>query len=107
MALHDILPPDHLACWKLFVSACQIYCQSVISFVDIEKAREYMDAFFRSAESLYGPQFLTLMNTHLHLHLPGLFRIMVHATVSGCSVLKGIMASSVNSTSTSNLLKSS
>lgn len=88
MALHDILPPDQLACWKLFISACQIYCQSVISLVDIEKAREYLDGFFRSAESLYGPQFLTL-NTHLHLYLP---RIMVYATVSGYSVLKGIMA---------------
>jgi len=40
MALHNILPPDHLACCKSFVSTYQIYRQSVISLVDIEKARE-------------------------------------------------------------------
>ena len=73
IVLHDILPSEHLACWKLFVSACQIYCNSVISLTDIEKARECMDAFFRSAEQLYGSQFLTL-NIHLHLHLPECFQ---------------------------------
>lgn len=51
---------------------CQIYCSSCISIVDIEKAHEYMDAFFRSAEVLYGAKFLTL-NTHLHLHLAECF----------------------------------
>ena len=54
------------------MSACQIYCSSCISIVDIEKAHEYMDAFFRSAEVLYGAKFLTL-NTHLHLHLAECF----------------------------------
>ena len=72
LMLHDILPPEHLACWKLFVSACQIYCSSFVSIVDIEKAQEYMNAFFQSAETLYGAKFLTL-NTHLHLHLAECF----------------------------------
>ena len=68
LVLHDILPSEHLACWRLFVSACQIYCSPVISVSSIEKAHEYMDSFFRLAENLYGAQFLTI-NTHLHLHL--------------------------------------
>jgi len=72
LMLHDILPPEHLACWKLFVSACQIYCSSFVSIDDIEKAQEYMNAFFQSAETLYGAKFLTL-NTHLHLHLAECF----------------------------------
>ena len=68
IVLHDILPAEHVACWKLFVSACQIYCNSFVSLQDIEKAGEYMDAFFRSAEQLCGSKLLTL-NMHLHLHL--------------------------------------
>ena len=52
MVLHDILPAEHLACWKMFVSACTIYCSSVISLVDIDKASELMDEFFREAERL-------------------------------------------------------
>lgn len=38
IVLHDILPSEHTTCWKLFVSACQIYCSSVISLADIENA---------------------------------------------------------------------
>ena len=29
--LHDILPRDHLHCWWLFVQACYIVCQPIIS----------------------------------------------------------------------------
>lgn len=73
IVLHDILPAEHVACWKLFVSACQIYCSSFVSLQDIEKAGEYMDAFFRSAEQLYGSKLLTL-NMHLHLHLSDCYK---------------------------------
>jgi len=73
LVLQDILPAEHLACWKLFVSACRIYCSYVITLVDIDKASELMSEFFRTAERLYGPTFLTF-NTHLHLHLPQCFK---------------------------------
>jgi len=97
MVLHDILPPDHLACWKLFLSPCQIYCQSVISLVDIEKARVYGCIFQTSRKSLWA----TIFNFE-HASTPLFARIMVHATVSGYS---GIMASLVNFIQTSNQLK--
>lgn len=66
ICLHDILPADDLECWHLFVSACKIYCSSVITINDINLAHSLMKRFFITAESLYGPKFLTL-NTHLHL----------------------------------------
>ena len=73
ITLHDILPRDHLACWQLFVSACSIYCSSIISLDDIDRANDLMHQFFRTAERIYGPSFLTF-NTHLHLHLHECYR---------------------------------
>ena len=57
VTLHDILPSEHLACWKLFVSACQIYCSSVISLADIEKARECMESFLDQQSDYMGHNF--------------------------------------------------
>ena len=68
ICLHDFLPAADLECWHLFVSACKIYCSSVITVNDIDQAHSLMKRFFITAESLYGPKFLTL-NAHLHLHL--------------------------------------
>ena len=73
IALHDILPTDYLVCWQLFISACSIYCSSIISLNDIERANDLMEQFFRAAERIYGPSFLTF-NTHLHLHLHQCYR---------------------------------
>ena len=33
-ALHGILPSEHLECWRHFVLACRILCQSTLSFDD-------------------------------------------------------------------------
>ena len=63
IVLNDILPAEHVACWKLFVSACQIYCMILRKLGNI----------FRSAEQLYGSKFLTL-NMHLHLHLSDCYK---------------------------------
>lgn len=68
ICLFDVLPVADLECWYLFVSACKIFCSSVITVNDIDVAHSLMKRFFITAESLYGPKFLTL-NTHLHLHL--------------------------------------
>ena len=73
LSLHDILPEQHPTCWHYFVSACTIYCSSTISTANIAKAHELMQKFFESAETLYGPRFLTL-NSHLHLHLNHCFK---------------------------------
>jgi len=73
ISLFDILPPDHLSCWKYFVAACKIYSSSVISLLEIDKAHEFMCKFFVAAEQLYGPRFLTI-NSHLHLHLSSCYK---------------------------------
>ena len=68
ICLYDFLPEADLDCWHLFVSACKIFCSSVITVDDIDEAHSLMKRFFIAAESLYGPKFLSL-NAHLHLHL--------------------------------------
>ena len=73
IALQDILPNEHLECWQKYVSACNIYCSSVVTLDDLNLANEFMTSFFTSAESLYGPSFLTI-NTHLHLHLQDVYK---------------------------------
>ena len=30
VAFHDILPPEHIACWELFVSACTTLCSQLL-----------------------------------------------------------------------------
>ena len=52
-----VLPAEHVACWKLFVSASQIYCNSFVSLHDIEKAGEYMDAFLDQQSNSMGQSF--------------------------------------------------
>ena len=68
IALHDILPPDHFKCWQLYISACNIYCSSVLTSNDIDTGDGLMKSFFIATESLYGSSFVTI-NLHLHLHL--------------------------------------
>ena len=68
ISLSDILPLEHLECWQLFVSACNIYSSSILMPNDIDHAHDLMCRFFATAEQLYGAKFLTI-NTHMHLHL--------------------------------------
>ena len=68
ISLSDILPLEHLECWQLFVSVCNIYSSSILMPNDIDHAHGLMCRFFATAEQLYGAKFLTI-NTHMHLHL--------------------------------------
>ena len=31
IALHNYLPPDDFNCWELYISACNIYCSSILT----------------------------------------------------------------------------
>ena len=73
IALHDIIPPDHLKCWELFVSACTILCSSTITLNEIDQAQKLLHEFLCSAETLYGSKFFTI-NTHLHLHYSNCYK---------------------------------
>jgi len=68
ISLFDILPSEHLSCWKYFVSACKIYSSPAVSLIEIDQAHDSMCKFFLAAEQLYGPRFLTIYS-HVHLHL--------------------------------------
>ena len=50
------------------MSACSIFCFSILTLNEINTADNLMKSFFIEAEQLYGANFLTI-NTHLHLHL--------------------------------------
>ena len=66
IALHDILPSEHMACWQLFFSACNILCSPIISVSEIDHVQQLLHEFFVSVEGL-GSHCVTI-NTHLHLH---------------------------------------
>lgn len=66
--LHDILPRDHLHCWWLFVQACSIVCQPIISKESIASMDNFLLEFCRCFEKLFGPESCTI-NLHLHCHL--------------------------------------
>lgn len=73
VALHGIIPPEHLSCWELFVLACTILCSSTISLSEINQAQQLLNEFLCSAETLYGSKFFTI-NTHLHLHYSNCYK---------------------------------
>lgn len=68
MVLYDILPPDHLRCWRYFVLASRILCQMKISDHEIKLADAFLLQFCSLVEKLFGKQVIT-PNMHLHCHL--------------------------------------
>ena len=79
--LHDVLPKEHLECWWLFVQACILICQPIITHAVIDKADKFLMEFCQAVETLYETQSCTI-NLHLHCHLAECLRDYwpVHAT---------------------------
>ena len=79
--LHGVLPREHLDCWWLFVQACILICQPLLTHAIIDKADEFLMEFCRTVEKLYGSQACTI-NLHLHGHLAECLRDYgpVHST---------------------------
>lgn len=67
-ALFDILPAQHLECWRHFVLACRILSQHKISSTELDLADGLLIQFCRRVESLYGKEAVT-PNMHMHGHL--------------------------------------
>ena len=65
-ALYDILPPEHMACWQLFVSACTIICSPLVTHSEIDYAQQLLQHFL-FLQKICLAHYIT-MNTHLHLH---------------------------------------
>lgn len=67
-ALYDILPYEHLECWRSFVLACRILCKNALSHGDLDLADALLLHFCKRVERLYGESVIT-PNMHLHCHL--------------------------------------
>lgn len=72
IVLKDVIPPDHLRCWLLFVHACSILCHNFIKQCDAECADSFLHQFCQQYQRLYGNLSCTI-NMHLHLHLKKIF----------------------------------
>ena len=67
-SLHDLLPVQHLECWRHFVLACQKLCPHEVSENDVTVADLLLHSFCKKVLQLYGPHALT-PNMHIHCHL--------------------------------------
>ena len=67
-ALFDILPAEHLECWRHYVLACRILCQNKISMVELDLADALLMQFCRRVERMYGSDIIS-PNMHMHGHL--------------------------------------
>ena len=67
-SLVDVLPTHDYQCWCLFVDACRLLCQLVITEQEILAAHELITKFCKKFEELYGPQHCT-PNMHLACHI--------------------------------------
>ena len=67
MVLYDILPTEHIQCWRYFVQASSILCQMTITNAQIELADVFLLQFCCRVENLYGKKITP--NMHLHCHL--------------------------------------
>ena len=67
-ALFNILPSEHLECWRHFVLACRILCKQHLSHDDVRLADVLLMSFCRRIERVHGSSAIT-PNMHLHGHL--------------------------------------
>ena len=68
VALHDILPSDHLEFWRHFVLASRLLSQMRISLTYVKLADALLLQFCRCVERMYGQSVIT-PNMHLHDHI--------------------------------------
>ena len=68
IALKQVLPSEDLRCWLLFVRACCLLCNRVVTNDMIIQADSYLVQFCKMFHQLYGSEYCT-PNMHLHLHL--------------------------------------
>lgn len=67
-ALYEILPNEHMECWRHFVLACRLLCQRKLSSSDITLIDLLLMRFCTKVEHLYGSEAVT-PNMHMHGHL--------------------------------------
>uniref|UniRef100_A0A1X7TTT6 Transposase domain-containing protein n=1 Tax=Amphimedon queenslandica TaxID=400682 RepID=A0A1X7TTT6_AMPQE len=68
IVLKSILPNEDYRCWLLYVRACAILSQRMLTLSDINTADSLLLTFCKKVSELYGSDCCT-PNMHLHLHL--------------------------------------
>ena len=71
-ALFQILPPEHLECWRHYVLVCRILCKHCMSKSDIELAHHLLLCFFTKVECFYGKEVIS-PNMHGSAHLQEIY----------------------------------
>ena len=67
--LHQVLPAEHIECWRQFVLASHIFCKHVLTSDDIKVADALILQFCKKFETLYYGSSTVTPNIHLHAHL--------------------------------------
>ena len=71
-ALFQILPPEHLECWRHYVLVCRILCKHCMSKSDIELAHHLLLRFCTKVECFYGKEVIS-PNMHGSAHLQEIY----------------------------------
>ena len=67
-SLKNVIPSQDYQCWCLFVDACTILCQLVITKEDAELAHDLIVKFCKNFKELYGSNYCT-PNMHMACHI--------------------------------------
>ena len=68
ICLIDVLPEEHIKCWRVFVMASRVLSKYALSSDDIAGGDALLIQFCRLAESLYGKSSVT-PNMHMACHI--------------------------------------
>ena len=71
--LYEVIPFEHLECWRRFVLASRLLCKRQLTAEDIQVADTLLLKFCRQFELIYGPEAVT-PNMHLHAHVADCIR---------------------------------
>lgn len=70
IVLKGILPNEHLRCWMIFIRACSILGQRILSKADLNTANLLLSNYCQQFQQLYGEESCSM---NLHLHLKGTY----------------------------------
>ena len=89
-ALQGVLPKEHLECWWLyiFVQACILICQPVISPTVIDRIDTFLIEFCQAVESYMDHKPAPLTCTYIVIWLTVYVTMVLHMP-HGASVLSG------------------
>ena len=66
--LHELLPSDHIECWRHFVLASWLLCKPTLNLQEVTVADTLLLRFCQRFQRLYGTDSVP-PNMHMHCHL--------------------------------------